>query len=78
MRSLVIFLLGIAVGVGGMLFLPELTPRREQLNAELNKQIDNLQAQVRDLENQLKGSKTPKSDDENAKKGFPSPSATAK
>jgi hypothetical protein len=75
MRSLAIFLLGIVVGIAGMLFLPELTARREQLNAEWKKQIDVLQAQVRDLENQLKNFKMPKSEDEGAKKASPSPSA---
>jgi hypothetical protein len=35
MRAFAAFLLGLVVGVVGMLFLPELTPRREQLNDEL-------------------------------------------
>ena len=58
MRSFGIFLLGLAIGVVGMLFLPELTPRREQLNTELQKQKNALEAQVRDLGDQLKNSKT--------------------
>jgi uncharacterized membrane-anchored protein YhcB (DUF1043 family) len=57
-RSFGIFLLGLAIGVVGMLFLPELTPRREQLNTELQKQKNALEAQVRDLGDQLKNSKT--------------------
>jgi len=59
MRSLAVFLLGMIVGVVGMLFLPELTPRREQLNAELKKQIDILETQVRELGNQVKNSNLP-------------------
>jgi len=68
MRSFGIFLLGLAIGVGGMLFLPELTPRREQLNTELKKQ-------VRDLGDQLKNIKT---GDEGTNKASPSPSAPGK
>jgi hypothetical protein len=43
------FLLSLVIGVVGMLFLPELTPRREQLNDELKKQINVLHGQVHDL-----------------------------
>jgi hypothetical protein len=68
MRSFGIFLLGLAIGVVGMLFLPELTPRREQLNTELKKQINALEAQVREL----------KIGDEGTKKASPSPSAPGK
>jgi len=68
MRSFGIFLLGLAIGVVGMLFLPELTPRREQLNTELKKQINALEAQVREL----------KIGDEGTKKASPSPSAPDK
>jgi uncharacterized membrane-anchored protein YhcB (DUF1043 family) len=75
MRSLAILLLGIIVGVIGMLFLPELTLRREQLNTELKKQIDVLQTQIRDLGDQLKNFKI---GDEGAKKPSPSPSASTK
>jgi uncharacterized membrane-anchored protein YhcB (DUF1043 family) len=70
MRSLAVFLLGIVVGVVGMLFLPELTSRREQLNTEMKKQIDVLQTQVRELGNQLKNVKP---GDEGAKKPSPTP-----
>jgi hypothetical protein len=77
MRSLAVFLLGIIVGVVGMLFLPELTPRREQLNNELKKQIDVLQTQVRELGDQLKNINLPKPGDEGGKKAAPSPSASA-
>jgi uncharacterized membrane-anchored protein YhcB (DUF1043 family) len=73
MRSLAVFLLGIIVGVVGMLFLPELTPRREQLNTELKKQIDVLQTQVRELGDQLKNINLPKIGDEGPKKPSPSP-----
>ena len=45
----VAFLLSLVIGVVGMLFLPELTPRQEQLNDELKKQISVLQEQVHDL-----------------------------
>jgi hypothetical protein len=77
MRSLAVFLLGIILGVVGMLFLPELTPRRERLNNELKKQIDVLQTQVSELGDQLKNVKLPKPGDEDAKKAAPSPSASA-
>ena len=63
-----IFLLGAAAGAVGMLFLPELTPRREQLNTELEKQKDALGEQVRNLGDQLKNSKT---GDEGTKKASP-------
>jgi uncharacterized membrane-anchored protein YhcB (DUF1043 family) len=76
MRSLAVFLLGMIVGVVGMLFLPELTPRREQLNAELKKQIDILETQVRELGNQVKNSNLPKLGDEGAQRASPSPAAS--
>jgi hypothetical protein len=56
----------------GMLFLPELTPRRERLNDELKKQIDVLEGQVRDLGEQLKNS-MPKSSGDHPKQGSPTP-----
>ena len=70
-----IFLLGLAIGVVGMLFLPELTPRREQLNTEVKKQVSAVGGQVRDLGDQLKNIKT---DDEGTKRASPSPSAPGK
>jgi uncharacterized membrane-anchored protein YhcB (DUF1043 family) len=75
MRQFAVFLLGMIIGVVGMLFLPELTPRREQLNAELKKQIDALEAQVRELGNQLKNN-PPKAGNEGTQKASPSPSAS--
>ena len=77
MRSLAVFLLGVVVGVVGMLFLPELTPRREQLNAELKKQIDALEQQVHDMGNQLKSFSSPKPGDEAGKQTSPSPAGSA-
>ena len=77
MRSLAVFLLGVVVGVIGMLFLPELTPRREQLNAELKKQIDALEKQVHEMGNQLKTFNPSKAGDESGKKASPSPSASS-
>jgi hypothetical protein len=77
MRSLAVFLLGVVVGVIGMLFLPELTPRREQLNAELKKQIDALEQQVHDMGNQLKSFSSPKPGDEAGKQTSPSPAGSA-
>ena len=68
MRSFGILLLGLGIGVVGMLFLPELTPRREQLHTELEKQKNALEAQVRNLGDQLKNSKT---GDEGTKKASP-------
>ena len=69
MRSFGIFLLGAGVAVVGMLFLPELTQRREHLNTELKKQVNGLEAQLRDVGDQLKNSKT---GDEGTKKASPS------
>ena len=77
MRSIVGFLLGVVVGVIGMLFLPELTPRREQLNSELRKQIDALEEQVHEMGNQLKTFNPSKAGDESEKKPSPSPSASS-
>jgi uncharacterized membrane-anchored protein YhcB (DUF1043 family) len=54
MRSLLIFILGIIVGAGAMLFLPELTSRREHLNDEMKKQVETLEGQVHDLGEQIK------------------------
>ena len=77
MRSFLIFLLGIIAGVVGMLFLPELTPRREQLNTEMKKQFEVLEGQVRDLGDQLKKMNPPKSSDDQSKQPSATPSATA-
>ena len=79
MRSLLIFLLGIIAGVAGMLFLPELTSRREQLNEEMKKQLGILEGQVRDLGDQLKKMNPPKSGEDQSKQSpaTPSPTATA-
>jgi len=77
MRSIVGFLLGVVVGVIGMLFLPELTPRREQLNTELRKQIDALEEQVHEMGKQLKTLNPSKAGDESEKKPSPSPPASS-
>jgi hypothetical protein len=74
MRSFASFLFGLIIGVVGMLFLPELTPRREQLSDEAKKQIDVLQGQVRDLGDQLKKVTAPKPGDDQPKAASPSPS----
>jgi hypothetical protein len=75
MRSLLIFILGIIVGAGGMLFLPELTSRREQLSEETKKHIEILEGQVHDLGEQVKKANPPKSGDDQAKQpsGTPTP-----
>jgi hypothetical protein len=78
MRSLLIFILGIIVGVGGMLFLPELTSRREQLSEETKKHMEILEGQVRDLGDQLKKMNPPKSGDDQSKQPSATPSPTAK
>jgi hypothetical protein len=78
MRSLLIFLLGIIVGVGGMLFLPELTSRREQLSEETKKHLEILEGQVRDLGDQLKKMNPPKSGEDQSKQPSARPSPTAK
>ena len=74
MRALLIFLLGIIVGVGGMLFLPELTARREQLNEETKKHLEILEGQVRDLGDQLKKMNPPKAGDDQSKQPSATPS----
>jgi hypothetical protein len=71
MRSLFIFVLGIIVGAGGMLYLPEMTTRREQLNEETKKHLEILEGQIRDLGDQLKKMNPSKSDDQSKQ-----PSAT--
>ena len=55
-----------------MLFLPELTARREQLNDETKKHLEILEGQVRDLGEQLKKANPAKSSDDQSK---PSPTA---
>lgn len=77
MRSLLIFILGIIVGGAGMLFLPELTSRREQLNDEMKKHLEILEGQVRDLGDQLKKMNPPKAGDDQSKQPSATPSATA-
>jgi len=77
MRSLLIFLLGIIVGVGGMLFLPELTSRREQLSEETKKHLEILEGQVRDLGDQLKKNNPPKPGDDQSKQPSATPSTAA-
>jgi hypothetical protein len=59
MRSLLLFILGVIVGAGGMLFLPELTSRREQLNEETKKHLEMLEGQLRDVGDQLKKINSP-------------------
>jgi hypothetical protein len=78
MRSLFFFILGIVVGAGGMLFLPELTARREQLNDETKKHLEILEGQVRDLGDQLKKMNPGKSGDNQSKESSATPSPTAK
>jgi uncharacterized membrane-anchored protein YhcB (DUF1043 family) len=77
MRALLIFILGIAVGAGGMLFLPELTVRREQLNEEMKKHVETLETQVHDLGDQLKKMNAPKPGNDQSKQPSPKPSPSA-
>jgi hypothetical protein len=60
-----------------MLFLPELAPRREQLNEEVKKQMEVLQGQVRELGDQLKKINLPKLDENQPKQPSATPSPTA-
>jgi hypothetical protein len=78
MRALLIFVLGIVVGAGGMLFLPELTARREQLNDETKKHLEILEGQVRDLGDQLKKINPPKAGDDQSKQPSTTPSPPVK
>jgi hypothetical protein len=73
---MLIFILGIIVGAGGMLFLPELTQRREVLSEETKKHIGILEGQVRDLGDQLKKVNIPKLGDEKTKQPSATPSPT--
>jgi uncharacterized membrane-anchored protein YhcB (DUF1043 family) len=75
MRSLLIFILGIIVGAGAMLFLPELTSRREHLNEEMKKQVETLERQVHDLGEQIKKANPPKANDEPSKQPSSTPSS---
>jgi hypothetical protein len=59
MRSFLLFILGVIVGAGGMLFLPELSSRREQLNDETKKHLEILEGQLRDVGDQLKKINSP-------------------
>ena len=77
MRSLLIFILGIIVGAGAMLFLPELTSRREQLNGEMKSHLQILEGQVRDLGDQLKKMNPPKAADDQSKQPSSTPSPSA-
>ncbi len=61
-----------------MLFLPELTSRREQLNEEMKKQLEVLEGQVRDLGAQLKKMNPSKPGDDQSKQPSTTPSPTAK
>jgi hypothetical protein len=78
MRALLIFILGIIVGAGAMLFLPELTSRRERLGDETKKQLETLEGQVRDLGDQLKKMNPSQSGNEHAKEPSVTPSPTAR
>jgi hypothetical protein len=78
MRALLIFILGIIVGAGGMLYLPELATRREQLNDETRKHLEILEGQVRDLGDQLKKMNPSKTSDDQSKQPSATPSPTAK
>jgi hypothetical protein len=78
MRALLIFILGIIVGAGGMLFLPELTARREKLNDETKKHLEILEGQVRDLGDQLKKMNPAKPGDDHSKEPSVTPSPAAK
>jgi hypothetical protein len=61
-----------------MLFLPELTSRREQLSEETKKHMEILESQVRDLGDQLKKMNPPKSGDDQSKQPSAAPSPTPK
>lgn len=78
MRSFAAFLLGIILGVVGTLYYPELTSHREQINAELKKQLDGLQAQIHDLGNELKNLNIPKPKTDDAVSPSPSASGSPK
>ena len=73
MRSFAAFLFGVLLGVVGTLYYPELTSHRGQINAELKKQLDGLQAQIHDLGKELKNSNLPKLKADDG--ASPSPSA---
>jgi hypothetical protein len=56
-----------------MLFLPELTSRRERLSEETKKHLQILEDQVRDLGDQVKKMNPAKSDDQPKQPTTPSP-----
>ena len=78
MKALLILLLGIIFGAGGMLFLPELTSRREQLNEETTKHLGILEGQIRDLGDQLKKIHPPTAGTDQAKPPSATPSPATK
>jgi hypothetical protein len=74
MRSFAAFLLGIIVGVAGTLYLPFVTLHREQMNTDLRKELDVLQAQMHDIGDKLKTMNLPKP--QIGESASPSPSPT--
>ena len=76
MRSFAAFLLGIILGVVGTLYLPFVTLHREQMNADLRKELDVLQTQIHDLGNQLKNANLPKPGSGDSERASPSPSVS--
>jgi hypothetical protein len=76
MRSFAAFLLGIILGVVGTLYLPFVTLHREQMNADLRKELDVLQTQIHDLGNQLKNANIPKPGSGDSEHTSPSPSVS--
>ncbi|HYY30379.1 MAG TPA: hypothetical protein VE860_20740 [Chthoniobacterales bacterium] len=76
MKSFAAFLLGIIIGVVATLYYPIVSAHPDQVNAELRKELNALQSQIRDLGNQLKGLKIPEPGGNNAPKESPSPSGS--
>jgi uncharacterized membrane-anchored protein YhcB (DUF1043 family) len=71
MRALITFLLGLIIGGLVMMYLPD--QRRGELNRTLNKQIEALQGQVRELGDKMKHATLPTP--ENSPTAQPSPTA---
>ena len=74
MRSILVFLVGLIIGAGAVLFVPSI--HREPLNSEVRQQLETLQGQLRQLGEQLKNVTLPKPGESGPAKPQATPSAT--
>ncbi len=77
MRSFAALLLGIIIGVVGTVYLPFVTVHRDEMNADLRKELDILQTQMHDIGEKLKTTNLPKPKNGDSNDASPSPTASA-